>query len=291
MRITVKAPAKINLSLDILAKREDGLHEISTVLQTVSLCDHVTVEEIPEQEIIIECSRENIPCGEGNLCHKAARAFFERFGISCGVRIIIDKKIPAAAGLAGGSADAAAALMALSMLCDRGNGAELSDIAASIGADVPFCLNGGTALAVGTGTRMRRLHLMPQCDVTIIKPPCDISTAEAYSLFDSESGKAVGKTFDMIMALHSSSVRGIASAAFNGFEQVIKHEDIGRAKDILLQNGALCAVMSGSGSSVFGIFGRKDQSIRAAEQAKNQGMEAFAVHPVDHGCTVTEQDF
>ena len=194
MKVEVKAYAKINLLLDICAKRTDGYHDLFMIMQSVSIYDTVTVERIKGGMTVISCDNEAIPTGEQNIAYKAAQAFFEALRIrkpSRGIKISIVKRIPHAAGLAGGSADAAAVLSALNILYNKNISTdELCRIGAKIGADVPFCITGGTLLAQGIGEVLSKVKPLRQCSIVLIKPDFGVNTGAAFSQFD-ENGKLV----------------------------------------------------------------------------------------------------
>lgn len=284
MKIKLSAPAKINLTLDILGKRPDNYHNVKMIMQAVSLYDYVTLEQTSSGGITLECSDSAIPSDESNIAYKAANAFFERSGIqNGGLHIFIEKNIPSQAGLAGGSADGAAVLAGLNLIY---NGAlsdeELAKAGASVGADIPFCIIGGTALAEGTGTTLTRLEPMPECGIVIVKPPVGISTAAAYKAADSRS--FIPESSSDVMLPLISDIYGIAENLHNDFESVAQigcNEEIKRA---MLECGALGACMSGSGTAVFGIFDNEAAQSKCIEKLKSEYEAVYAVCPVNHGC-------
>ena len=184
-RITVKAPAKINLSLDILGKRADGYHFLRTVMHAIDLCDTIHIS-MTGSDIQILCDREDVPCDERNIAYKAAAAFFDQTqATQTGIRIQIDKTIPSQAGLGGGSADGAAVLVALNELYQTGlDTSKLQKIGALVGADIPFCITGGCALAEGIGEILSPIHAQLDCCFVVCKPEIGVSTAAAYNKFD-----------------------------------------------------------------------------------------------------------
>ena len=259
--VSVPSFAKINLTLRILGRRPDGYHEIETVLQAVSLHDNLHFTTTRED---IEFSSDDaaIPQDQANLVVQAAQALRNRFGIQAGARIRLEKRIPAQAGLGGGSSNAAVTLLTLVRLWNVQVTAEdLFQLSASLGADVPFFLQGGCALATGTGTELAPLKDLPAQQVVIVKPQAGISTSEAYRAL-----KAPALTTPKAVSILASS---LTQASFsdseqwrlcdhleNDFERVIFDMDpeIRRVKETLMQVGARCALLAGSGSSVFGIF-------------------------------------
>lgn len=261
--VTVRTPAKINLLLDIVGKRTDGYHFMKTVMQAISLYDEVTVEKDDGEEITISCSDEKVPCDSRNLAYKAAEAFFGYTKLPrTGLKIEIEKNIPMQAGLAGGSTDAAAVLRGMNELFEAGlPDDELADIAVTIGADVPFCLIGGTALAEGIGEMLTPLpNLSGDCFILIAKPSAGISTVEAYAKYDALVAPEHPEYNDLIAAIAVGGIDKIAPYCKNVLEAAADLPEIEEIKKIMLDNGALGASMTGSGSAVFGIFEKKKQA-------------------------------
>ena len=256
MKVTLKAPAKINLSLDVLGKRADGYHELSTVMQSVDLFDIITVSDNDSGKVTISCDYEGVPCDDRNICAKAAYRFFEhcRMPVS-GVHIEIEKTIPTQAGLAGGSSDGAAVIMGLNFLFDaKLTPAEMIEIGEKIGADVPFCLEGGTKLCTGIGATMKRLPPFHGAHLVICKPDTvSVSTAEAYQKVDALP-KHPCYTDEMVKALYSRDLFMITSTIFNDFELALQIPEVISIKKTMLDFKAKGAGMSGSGSAVFAVF-------------------------------------
>lgn len=266
--VVEKAYAKINLSLDVLSRRADGYHNIKSVMQTVSLADTVTVADAPAGGITVTCDCAAVPQGQGNLAYRAAEVFFAETGRACGVTIAIEKKIPMEAGLAGGSADAAAVLRALRRLYDPLLPiSALQRMAAAVGSDVPFCVRGGTALIRGRGEEVRKLAAMPPCNIVLCKPEISCATAEMYRLLDERTIEGRPDTAGLTKALEVQDRQDISERLGNVFEQVLPPESVILAiKRELLALGARAACMSGSGSTVFGIFFEDEPAARAAAQ-------------------------
>jgi len=266
--ISVRTPAKINLSLDILGKRHDGYHFVKTIMQAVSIFDEITVAPNEAGEIRIFCDSPDIPCDSRNLAYKAAIAFFNH--IQCepnGLDITIEKKIPALAGLAGGSSNAGGVLVALNELMETELSVdELCDIGAKIGADIPFCIIGATALAEGVGDILNPLPNLPECYILIVKPDIDISTTEAFSKFDEFEIPKVSEFDEMIAAIAMQDIKKISNLLFNALECAADHDEITRIKEEMIEMGALGALMTGSGSAVYGIFERKRHAVKCAEE-------------------------
>ena len=267
----LKAYAKINLALDVLSKREDGYHEIRTIMQTVDLYDIINIEKIEEDNIIVTTSSENIPTDNKNHAYIAASLLKERFGVKQGVRIHIEKNIPVSAGLAGGSTDAAAVLKGLNEIFELNlSEQQLMEIGREIGADVPFCLVGGTALCEGIGEKVIKLKSAPQMNILIAKPEVYVSTQAVYEALDLSKIKKRPNIEAMISAIEEGNVKEIAKNLCNVLEVVTvnQYPVINRVKDIMRNNNALGTVMTGSGPAVFGIFGNKYNALKAAERLK-----------------------
>jgi len=269
--LKLKAYAKINLALDVLSKREDGYHEIRTIMQTVDLYDIINIEKIEEDNIIVTTSSENIPTDNKNHAYIAASLLKERFGVKQGVRIHIEKNIPVSAGLAGGSTDAAAVLKGLNEIFELNlSEQQLMEIGREIGADVPFCLVGGTALCEGIGEKVIKLKSAPQMNILIAKPEVYVSTQAVYEALDLSKIKKRPNIEAMISAIEEGNVKEIAKNLCNVLEVVTvnQYPVINRVKDIMRNNNALGTVMTGSGPAVFGIFGNKYNALKAAERLK-----------------------
>lgn len=261
--ITVKAYAKINLTLDIVSRRTDGYHDISSIMQTVSLEDTLTVTR-QAAGVTAVCQHLDVPIDTRNIVRKAARAFFAHTGIAGGCHIILQKAIPTQAGLGGGSADAAATLRALNELFEaRLSAQELCAIGLRVGADVPFCISGGTALVGGVGERLTALPT-PEGHAVILKPSVGISTVEAYAQYDAAGDIPHPDTASCLAAVRSGDIRAVAAGCCNVFEYLSLPEEIGQAAQTLLEQGALVAQMSGSGSAVFGLFADRAAAEAAA---------------------------
>lgn len=286
MRVIIDAAAKINLLLDIKGKLPNGYHSLYMVMQSVSLCDRVTVEQTDTGIIELTCSREAIPCDSRNTAYRAAECFFEQTGIqNGGLRIHIDKKIPHEAGLAGGSADAAAVLRALDAIYALGlRERDLCRIGVKIGADVPFCIAGGTMIAQGIGEVLTPLEDMPACTIVLAKPAEGVSTAAAYARYD-ERGSCRGQDSKaMLAAIRGGDLYQIAQKLGNSFEQLIDTPRRVEIKSILRSCGAIGSCMSGSGPTVFGLFDDEVRAEKAVRQLRTIVDDVFICHPVKFGC-------
>jgi 4-diphosphocytidyl-2-C-methyl-D-erythritol kinase len=292
MKITVKAPAKINLSLDVLGKRPDGYHEISTVMQAVSLYDTVTVTDNDSGEVTVFCGYEGVPNDESNIAVKAALRFFDYCKMpKKGVHIEIDKQIPTQAGLAGGSSDGAAVIFALNQLFSAHlNPADMNAIAERVGADVPFCVQGGTKLCTGIGATLKKLPSLSCSDIVICKPDAvSVSTAEAYKKVDALAPHPC-YTDEMVKAIYSRDMFMITSTIFNDFELALQIPEVNEIKSVMLKNKAKGAGMSGSGSAVFAVFTSSNKAQKCCDELKEKYPQTFLCKPVNIGCEVVENE-
>ena len=281
--ITEKAFAKLNLSLDLVGKREDGYHLIRTVMQTVTLCDVLSFRTLKESGIRITCNKPYIPTDERNIVYKIAAAFMEKYGITSGVHINLKKHIPSGAGLGGGSSDGACTL---NMLC-RSFGVEMSteqkvEFTKNIGADIPFFFYGGTALCEGIGEKVTPLAPLPECWVVIVKPPRSISTPAVYKSPLTAENFGGNSTQNVIDAMRKNSLRSVASSMQNALEPAAMDicADIQSIKQGLLEKGAIASMMSGSGSAVFGIFTNHKAARAAREHFLESYRDAYIAKPV-----------
>ena len=284
-KFTEKAFAKINLYLDVTSKRSDGFHE--SIMQSVSLFDDITVSLSESCEDIITCNIEGIPTDERNLAIKAADAFRSAVGLTFGVNIHIEKRIPASAGLAGGSTDAAAVLRLLKKLTESDIPTdEMLKIAASIGADVPFCYIGGTMLCEGKGELLRGIPACPKMHLVVAIKGEGVSTPWAYGELDARYGdfaeeRDKGSFHALYCALEDNDKKRIIKNLYNIFESVTEPErpEIGKLKEIMTAHGAKSTLMSGSGPSVFGIFEDEEPAHTAEKSLIEYGAKA-------HYCTI-----
>lgn len=253
----ITANAKINLTLDITGVRADGYHDLSTVMQSLSLSDELEIIERNDSEIKLYCDKEGIPTDSRNTVYKAAERLLNFAKLNKGVDIKIKKQIPSEAGMGGGSADAAAALVGIKKLFDIDiPEEELYKIATSVGADVPFCLHGGTCLCEGIGEKMTELKPLPECTIVVCKPPVGVSTGKAYSETDKAPQTEFGKTDKLcdLLNLENSDIKEISKQISNRFDEVLNIEEVQKIKKTMLDFGALSSCMTGSGSAVFGIY-------------------------------------
>ena len=290
MEIKVKAYAKINLMLDIVAKRTDGYHDLFMIMQSIGLYDTVTVTQTKSKKITISCNISDIPLDEKNIAYRAAALFFNATKIkNKGINIDIVKRIPHAAGLAGGSADGAGVLVALNELTGAGlTEDELCNIGVKIGADVPFCIKGGTLLAQGIGDVLHKVKPLRHCFILIAKPDVSVNTAYAYKQFDACNKVHTPDKLGMLCAIQSRNLADIALKMENVFEQFIDVPNKVDIKSIMRESGALGVCMSGSGPTVFGIFDDKEKAMTAAGRLKLFAKDIAVTTPVSKGCKIVK---
>ncbi len=271
--ITIKAPAKINLILDILGKRDDGYHNLRSVMQTISIFDNVTLSVKGKKcrlpNVSITCSEPEIPTDESNIAYKACRAYNKALGEMPfdSIAIHIEKHIPSGAGLAGGSSDGAAVLIGLNKLCGSTLSTdELCKIGASVGADVPFCIAGGTALCEGIGEKITPLKSLPDCEILVVKPDISISTPLSYKRFDELNNPKLSDFDKFMTSLNSGDLAAISKTLSNSLEDVTNERIIEDIKSEMIKSGVLGSVMTGSGSAVFGIFDNEKKAKLCADK-------------------------
>ena len=278
-QITLPAYAKINLTLDVTGKLPNGYHTVRMIMQTLELHDDVTVMRGSGNAITAESNLRFLPSGDGNLAVRAAKLFFSETGVAEeGMSIRLYKRIPVAAGLAGGSSNAAAVLRALNQLYQTKLPVErLCEIGQKLGADVPYCIRGGSMLAEGIGEQLHPLPPMPACHVVVCKPPFSVVTAEVYSRMNGGRLAVRPDTKGMIAALTAEDYPGICRRLFNVMEAVTggDHAEIAEIEGMLLDAGADGAVMSGSGPTVFGLFLDGAKAAHAAKQLKMRYRETY----------------
>ena len=281
--LSAEAHAKINLTLDVGEKRADGYHAIRSVLQGITLCDRVSLRVGRGSGISVSCDRPEVPCGGENTVRRAAAEFFAKTGIeNPGVSFALEKRIPWQAGLGGGSADAAAALRLLNEALGAGLGeAELCGLGLSAGADVPFCVVGGTALAEGIGEMLTRLPPFPACSVVVCKPAAGSGTREAYEALDRLGGGPTDFTGPMLRALQTGDFSRAAACAGNAFERAVRLPEVGDIERRMLAAGASAARMTGSGSAVFGLFGDEEKARRCSSALSEKYQDVFLCRPFD----------
>ena len=290
MQVKVKAYAKINLMLDIVNRRTDGYHDLFMIMQSVGVYDTVTVTEDKSKTISISCAEEGIPLDSRNIAWKAAEAFFAATKrTNRGIHIDIVKRIPHAAGLAGGSADGAAVIVALNKIYKTNLSDEkLCDIGVKIGADVPFCITGGTLLAQGIGEVLHKVKPLRRCYILLAKPDFGVNTGHAFKQFDTFGKTHTPDKLGMLCAMQSRDLDLICSKMENVFEQFIEVPNRIDIKEVFRKNNAKGFCMSGSGPTVFGIFGDKESAENAARELKSFAKDIILCMPVSKGCKIVE---
>ncbi|HJC42093.1 MAG TPA: 4-(cytidine 5'-diphospho)-2-C-methyl-D-erythritol kinase [Candidatus Mediterraneibacter gallistercoris] len=286
-QIELKALAKINLGLDVLGKRENGYHDVRMIMQSIYLYDEVKIEKKDTPEIEVVSNLNFLPTGEDNIAYKAARLLQEEFKISDGVKITLKKHIPVAAGLAGGSSNAAAVLFGMNRMFRLGlSQKSLMERGVKLGADVPYCIMRGTVLAEGIGEELHKLPAMPKCTVLIAKPPVSVSTKTVYEALDSKEITEHPDIDGIIEGLERQDLKKIAGCMGNVLEDVTipMHPVIDEIKQVMKDCGALGAMMSGSGPTVFGLFesraGARDAQRRIREKALTRQVYVTNIHSV-----------
>lgn len=269
MKLSYKAYAKVNLGLDVLRRREDGYHDVKMIMQTVNLFDRIEVEDLPENAgIKIVTSAEFVPVNEDNLIYKAAKLLMDEFDIKRGICITLEKNIPVAAGMAGGSTDAAATLIGVNELFKLGlSKEELMARGVKIGADVPYCIMGKTALSEGIGEVLTKINGMPNCHILIAKPPINVSTKFVYENLHANELKWHPDIDGLLNCIEKSDLIGLSSKMENVLETVTAKEYpvIEEIKTFMKDSGALNSIMSGSGPTVFGLFDDEEIAKKAYE--------------------------
>jgi 4-diphosphocytidyl-2-C-methyl-D-erythritol kinase len=267
--ISLKAFAKINLGLDVVGVRPDGYHLVKMVMETINLYDRVKIRVSEQPEIRVKSNLGFLPTDKKNIAYQAARLLLDEFGIRQGVDIQLEKHIPVAAGLAGGSSNAAAVLKGVSQLFELGlSKKELMVRGLKLGADVPYCIMGGCAMATGIGEELTPLPSMPKCNILLLKLPFSISTRVVYQELDKLEITNPPNIDELIRGLEEQSLKKVAESMGNVLELVSipKHPKIQMVKEELLKKGAMGSLMSGSGPTVFGLFDEKEKAVYAKKK-------------------------
>ena len=280
--LQMQAYAKINLGLDVIRRLENGYHQVKMIMQTVGIYDELNFQRIPTV-IVLTTNHGKLPLDENNLIYKAVRLMQEAYGISGGVKVHLLTNIPVAAGMAGGSTDAAATLRAMNQLFDlQVSDDELKVLGVKIGADVPYCIMGGTALAEGIGEKLTALPKAPDCQLLVAKPDINVSTKYVYEHLDANKGYEHPDIDGMVEAIEAGSLEGITNRMGNVLESVTipANPVIADIKRRMLQLGAANSLMSGSGPTVFGIFTDRETAAGAYRQMKQEqpAAQVFLTH-------------
>lgn len=283
--IVRKAYGKINLGLDVIRKREDGYHEVRMIMQTVGLYDLLKMRKIAEDRITMHCNLSFLPVDERNLVYRAVKIMKETYGLRGGIEIDLQKRIPVAAGMAGGSTDCAAALHGMNELFHLGLSKEkLCEIGVTLGADVPYCIWGGTALSEGIGEKLTKIAPMPDCKILIVKPGISVSTGFVYQNLRLSEFSSHPDIDGMITCLEQKDLKGICDRLENVLETVTigEYPIIKKIKDHLRKQGAMGVLMSGSGPTIFGIFSDTSAAEAALESLREMKdvKQAYVVNPI-----------
>ncbi|MBP5310430.1 MAG: 4-(cytidine 5'-diphospho)-2-C-methyl-D-erythritol kinase [Lachnospiraceae bacterium] len=278
--------SKVNLGLDVIRRRDDGYHEVRMIMQTLKLCDELYIEQTDDGKIRISCNSESLECDENNLIYKAAKLIMDEGKINRGLDIRLVKNIPIAAGMAGGSTDAAATLVALNRMFDLNfDNKKLKEIGVRIGADVPYCIEGGTQLSEGIGEKLTKLKDAPQCFVVVAKPHIGVSTKYVYENLHVDTIKDHPDIDTMLKGIDEGDLLKISSCMENILENVTekKYPVIAMLKEKLKSMGALNSLMSGSGPTVFALFDDEEKANKACRAVIDTGEVAF-------GCVTSFSD-
>ena len=289
MQVIVDAPAKINLTLNIEGVREDGYHLLSSVFQAISLSDRVLLTKTEEEGIKLSLSDPHLPCDARNTAYKAAKVFFDHTGLTPCVSIYVEKRIPQQAGLGGGSSDAAGVLVGLNALYDTALSLEtLCALGERVGADVPFCIVGGTAMVTGIGEIIEPIKPLPSCHLVVAKPSVGVSTAEAYRAVDSVQTVRADQNA-MVQAIENGDVKAVGAHLSNAFEQALAIPEVEEVLANMRGFSPLGCRMSGSGSAVYALFADA-ASAQACAHSLSSFVQSYECVPVSNGAVVLGKD-
>ena len=287
-KVTVIAPAKINLSLDITGVDNRGYHLLDMIMQSVSLFERVTVTK-KDSEITMSSNAKYIPTDSKNVAVKAAMLFFEYTGIQGGAHIHIKKTVPIKAGMAGGSADAAGVIVGLDKIYETNlTRQQMCEIGAKAGSDVPFMIMGGTKRVQGVGETIKPCPPMPRCHLVICMPDKGVSTPAAFANYDTLGEKTLVETDKLVAAMEENDIYGVAKYMANDLEKAAASEYTQPIKEELIQQGAIGSVMTGSGAAVFGVFDDEDKAKAAVEYFRGRVRSVFIAKPVGFGATIAK---
>lgn len=285
--VKVIAPAKLNFLLDIIGIDHRNYHLMEMIMQTVDIFDTITIENRQDDLIKLECSDSSIPCDERNICYKCAKLFLEKASIKVGVNIKIEKVIPQQAGMAGGSADGAGVLVGLNELFKTNFTKEqLCEIGVKVGADIPFCLVGGTAKVEGIGEKITKISDFKGYDIVVVKPQVGISTKEAFETFDKQDIKPKNVIDKMVEAIEENDIKLFCDNMYNALEFVSGVEEISEIEQKMISCGARGSLMTGSGSAVFGIFEDNNKAKECKEVLSKEYAQTYLCNTVNFGAKV-----
>lgn len=274
-KLELKAYGKINLGLDVIRKRPDGYHDLDMIMQMVDVYDDVIITKIEGSDIVVKTDTTILSNGKDNLAYMAAKMLRDEFGITQGLEIKINKRIPIAGGMAGGSSDCATTLIGVNQMFDLGlDKKELMERGVKLGADVPYCILGGTAIARGIGEVLTPLPTPPKCHVIIAKPPVSVSTAFVYGHIRPDEITKRPDIEEMAKSIREQDLYKLSNLLYNVMEDVTipQYPIIQDIKNVMLDNGALNAIMSGSGPTVFGLYDNKEKAKQTVEELKGKGL-------------------
>ena len=279
----MKALAEVNLGLDVIRRREDGYHEVKMIMQTVRLYDRIILEKT-QKGISMETNLSFLPVNEQNIAYRAAKMLMDEFHIQSGLHIKIDKHIPVAAGMAGGSTDGAAVLYGVNKIFELGlTKRQLMERGVKLGADVPYCIMRGTVLSEGIGEILTPVSSLPDCHILIAKPPVSVSTKHVYENLKLDKIEKHPDIDGMVEALRIEDLHGVTQRMENVLETVTipEHPEIQQIKELMIKEGALNALMSGSGPTVFGIFDDREKGMRARDLLRKSSLvrHTYLVRP------------
>lgn len=275
----INAPAKINIGLDVTGKREDGYHEIRTIMQSIKLFDRLTLTKTRAPGVRLSTNLKFLPTDDNNLIVKSAKMLIKEFDLPGGLNINLEKRIPVAAGMAGGSTDAASTMLAINQMYDIGlKDSGLMKRAVKLGADIPYCIMKGTALAEGIGEKLSTVPKLPGCTILLVKPKIHVSTKDVYGGLVLDENTVHPDIDKMIDAMKNKSLKTLCDHMGNILESVTisLHPEIADIKQFMLDHGALGSLMSGSGPTVFGIYKDKNAAMLAKEEALKAFDKSFA---------------
>ncbi|HSQ88501.1 4-(cytidine 5'-diphospho)-2-C-methyl-D-erythritol kinase [Romboutsia sp.] len=288
--IELKSRAKINLSIDVLGKREDGYHLVEMIMQTIDLYDTIKIKELSTEDIIIKSNSSDIPLDDNNIVYKAINLLKNKFNINKGVEVFIQKNIPIAAGMAGGSSNAAAVLVGLNKIWELNlSEVELQEIGFNLGADVPFCILGRAALAQGVGEKLTYIKGLPKnVSILVCKPNLFVSTKKVYEGLDLKNIQSRPDNKFLIDCLNKGDIKPVAENMVNVLETVTSkyHKEIKEIEDIMMKSNALGSMMSGSGPTVFGLFEKKEDALKGEKMLLEKYSQVYVVNSSEKGVEI-----
>lgn len=275
----INAPAKINIGLDVVGKRDDGYHEVRMIMQSIRLFDRLTLTRKKDPGVRLTTNLKFLPTDDNNLIVKSAKMLIKEFNLEGGLLINLEKRIPVAAGLAGGSTDAASTMIAINQMYELGlSNSQLMKRAVKLGADIPYCIMKGTALAEGIGEKLSTVPKLPNCQILIVKPKIHVSTKETYSNLVLDENTVHPNVDQMLEDMKRKNIQALCAHIGNILETVTipAHPEIADIKEFMLSHGAMGSLMSGSGPTVFGIYTDKDAAVKAKDEALKTFDKCFA---------------